>query len=180
MSPLCAPIRSINLFQTGWLGDLDCAQPLLCSRFILQTGAADPASLRPSSKTFSSSCQAGEPGLSQLRASNEHLLPALTTSTFTQVDQRVPALAVASSFLHSLLQGWPGCPLLRASSDHSLIVGALRARRAGRLPLVPSEAARCGSTETPWLSCTFSSDRARCASTETDTEQPAPIFPIPR
>src|SRR5262249_62337260 len=25
---------------------------------------------------------------------------------------------------------WPGCPLLRASSDHRFIVGALRARRA--------------------------------------------------
>ena len=103
---------------------------------VLQIRAADLTSLRPSSKTFSSSCQAGEPGLSQLRASNEHLLPALTTSTFTQVDQRVPALAVASSFLHSLLQGWPGCPLLRASSDHSLIVGALRAQRAVWPPLV--------------------------------------------
>src|SRR5215472_10125397 len=32
---------------------------------------------------------------------------------------------------------WPGCPLLRASSDHRVIVGALRARRApGLLPCI--------------------------------------------
>src|SRR5437773_10028080 len=42
----------------------------------------------------------------------------------------------------------PGCPSLRASSDHRLIVGALRARRTvWLLPLLPpSEAARSGST----------------------------------
>ena len=40
-----------------------------------------------------------------------------------------------------------GCPLLRASSDHCFIVGALRARRGTwPLPLDPSEAARCAST----------------------------------
>src|SRR5438093_9384645 len=41
-----------------------------------------------------------------------------------------PYCAFASSFPHSLLQGWPDSPLLRASSDHSFIVGALRAQRA--------------------------------------------------
>ena len=55
---------------------------------------------------------------------------------FKRGDRGIPTAAVASSFLHSLLQGWPDCPLLRASSDHSFIVGALRAQRAVWLPLV--------------------------------------------
>jgi len=53
---------------------------------------------------------------------------------FKQGDRGIPTAADASSFLHSLSQGRPDCPLLRASSDHRFIVGALRAQRAAWLP----------------------------------------------
>src|SRR4029077_2123034 len=43
-----------------------------------------------------------------------------------------------SNPLHLSLREWPGCPLLRASNEHILIVRVLRARRApGRSLLFP-------------------------------------------
>jgi len=39
--------------------------------------------------------------------------------------------------LYIPVEEWPGCPLLRASSDHCFIVGALRARKTVRLPFIP-------------------------------------------
>jgi hypothetical protein len=50
--------------------------------------------------------------------------------------------------LYIPVEEWPGCPLLRASSDHCFIVGALRARRApGRFLPHPSPLERCTSIE---------------------------------
>ena len=48
----------------------------------------------------------------------------------------------------SLSRESPDYPLLRASDEHRFIVRVLRARRmVWRLPILPSEAARCASTE---------------------------------
>src|SRR5436309_2205024 len=51
---------------------------------------------------------------------------------FTGVVGIVP---LDSSARKSTLEGWPECPLLRASSEHILIVRAARARRAIGPPL---------------------------------------------
>ena len=42
----------------------------------------------------------------------------------------VPTVLASSVRSKSSLEGWPDCPLLRASSEHILIVRAARARRA--------------------------------------------------
>ncbi len=57
-----------------------------------------------------------------------------------------------------------GCPSLRASDEHILIVRVLRARRApGHSPLYPSETARCTSTG-DHLVCPLISFQARSLS----------------
>src|SRR5438093_9351173 len=49
---------------------------------------------------------------------------------FTGVVGMVPTVLACSDRPKSNLEGWPDCPLLRASSEHILIVRAARARRA--------------------------------------------------
>ena len=98
------------------------------------------------------------PGCPSLRASSEHLLPHILHPW--QGDQGVPTAAVQRgpallSILVSLKCGAVGRFLLRPSSEHILIVRAPGAGESPNCPATASEAARCGSTGTPWLPCTF-------------------------
>src|SRR6185503_6000446 len=66
------------------------------------------------------------------------------------IASHVPDNTCPIQFLHHINRegSGQGCPLLRASNEHILIVRVLRARRApGHSLPIPSATARCASTE---------------------------------